>query len=238
MAKQNGNNAPAWLHAGEKFARDSWSMGTGKAGDAGTASEFFDALFAAGVRSTWIGLPDRKQPKRELEGPEDFRRTLLSVALGAMPETVAALYRRQAADSTAKKYMTDVQRANLDRAKKHVASFMNGTTQALRTRENAAESAAHEDRKSELRETLNDEGASEEERDAAREALDAILAEESAERYGRVRKSVEEAWKSFANADGSADDDALLVANSAEVQPAFVALFKAAGWDLPEDMKA
>lgn len=221
-----------------KLASDIYSLGSGKVGDAGSASEAYDALYAAGVRALWIGAPDSPQSKVECASPNAWRVDLRNAVLAKLPEAGVTAFRRMEADKSARKYMTAAQVKAGKRVREALKNTNNKLKQGLAQREAAAEKQAIEDRKEALRAVINDEAASAEDRDAARLALDLVLQSQAEERWERVRESVAGIWKSIAGADGSVDDDALLVEHSAEMQPCFVALFKAAGWDLPEDMKA
>jgi len=229
-----------WETLGRTFAADFFAVGDGA--NFGSAAEFYDELFfKVGARGPWVAAPEQyraRTDQKEIKGPETFRRSLLDVALSAPDPEAVALWRRQKADNSARKYFTAEQVAQYETVRLYVKAFYNKVSQALETRERKATEANAADAKQALRKQLSDETLSDEERATAKRALDILFHTESAERYGRVRDAVEAAWKAFTNADGSADDDELLVQNAPAVQPCFVALFRAAGWKLPEDMKA
>ena len=229
-----------WETLGRTFAADFFAVGDGA--NFGSAVEFYDELFfKVGARGPWVAAPEQyraRTDQKEVTGPESFRRSLLDVALSAPDPEAVALWRRQKADKSARKYFTTEQVAQYDTVRIYIKAFYNKVSQALETRERKSLEAQWEERKQDLRKRIQDETLTDEEREAAKSELDGMFSNESAERYGRVRDAVETAWKAFMNADGSADDDELLVKNAPNVQPCFVALFRAAGWDLPDDMKA
>jgi len=228
-----------WETLGRTFAADFFKVGDGA--NFGSAVEFYDELFfKVGARGSWVAAPaeDRaRTDQKEIDGPESFRKSLQAVALSAPDQTAVALWRRVKSDRSAKKYFTTEQAEQAETVRLYLKSFYNKVSQALETRERKAAEAAAADAKQALRKQLSDESLSDEERAAAKAKLDAMFSAEATARWERARESVAAVWKSIASADGSADDDALVVEHSAVMQPCFVALFKAAGWKLPDDMK-